>query len=141
MVCTWLNRIYGRDSRSTQVINIFVSSLWALGFLSHFLDIVRLDIPPLMCDRAEQFFMFATAASFFSILGLVTKGRQHQVFKSFGISLGAVLQGILANGYFTVYPPLDTMLVINLSMLLWFVGALLYISRCEGFDGKYTGAR
>lgn len=74
----------------------------------------------------------------FSVLGMLTNGRQHQVIKFFGLSLGAVLQGILANGYFTVYPPLEVMLVINLAVAFWFIGALLYIAKCEGLDGIYT---
>ena len=135
MLCTWLNRIYGRDSRSTQVINVVVSALWAIGFLIHSQKIVQLNIPHLLVERLDQFFVFATASALFSLLGLAFKGRQHQV------SLGAVLQSIRASGYVTSYPPLETMLVINLLMLFWFLGALLYISKCEGFDGKYLKAR
>ena len=141
MLCTWLNRIYGRDSRSTQVINVVVSALWAIGFLIHSHKIVQLNNPHLLVERLDQFFVFATASALFSLLGLAFKGRQHQVLKFFGLSLGAVLQSILASGYVTSYPPLETMLVINLLMLFWFLGALLYISKCEGFDGKYLRAR
>lgn len=139
MVCYWLNRIYGRDSHSTQVINFLLSTLWAVGLALHLLCIVQLDIPSYIDSRAPQFLGFSVASALFSLLGMMTTRKAHQVIKFFGISLGAVLQGILANGYVSAYPPLETMLVINLAVLFWFLGALLYISRCEGFDGRYSG--
>ena len=69
MLCTWLTRIYGRDSRATQVINVVVSALWAIGFLIHSLKIVQLNIPHLIVARLDQFFVFATASALFSLLG------------------------------------------------------------------------
>lgn len=94
-----------------------------------------------MLPVVNDLLLVATISTLFSAIGLVTKGRRHQVIKFFGISLGAVLQGVLANGYFTVYPPLEVMLVINLAVVFWFLGALLYIAKCEGFDGNYLRTR
>lgn len=138
MLCSFLNTIYGRDTRSAQVLNIIFSGLWAIGLSLHMLGIVLLDLPSIIQSGVEGLLVVTCLATAFSVIGFVTKGRQHQVLKFFGLSLGAVLQGILANGYFTVYPPLEVMLVINLALVFWFLGALLYISRCEGFDGEFT---
>lgn len=138
MLCNLLNTIYGSDTRSAQVLNILFSWLWVIGLALHTTGIVLLDLPSIMLPVVNDLLLVATISTLFSAIGLVTKGRQHQVLKFFGLSLGAVLQGILANGYFTVYPPLDVMLVINLAVVFWFLGALLYIAKCEGFDGKFT---
>ena len=138
MLCNLLNTIYGRDTRSAQVLNILFSWLWVIGLALHTTGIVLLDLPSIMLPVVNDLLLVATISTLFSAIGLVTKGRQHQVLKFFGLSLGAVLQGILANGYFTVYPPLEVMLVINLAVVFWFLGALLYIAKCEGFDGKFT---
>lgn len=138
MLCDLLIRAYGRDTRSTQVLNILFSGMWALGLTMHQLGWLMVDIPTIINTNLDSVIAIAFLALGFSILGFVTKGRRHQVLKFFGLSLGAVLQGILANGYFTVYPPLEVMLVINLAVVFWFLGALLYITKCEGFDGKFT---
>lgn len=137
MLCNFLNAIYGRDTRSTQILNIIFSGLWVIGLSLHISGIILLDLPSIMLARVNALLIVACLSMVFSAIGLVTKGRRHQVFKFFGISIGAVLQGVLANGYFTVFPPLEVILVINLTVLFWFVGVLLYIAKCEGFDGKY----
>ena len=138
MLCNFLNAIYGRDTRSAQVLNIIFSGLWVIGLSLHTLGIVLLDLPSIMLSGINDLLVVASLSTAFSAIGLVAKGRQHQVLKFFGLSLGAVLQGVLANGYFTVYPPLEVMLVINLAVVFWLLGALLYITKCEGFDGKFT---
>lgn len=137
MLCDLLIRAYGRDTRSTQVLNILFSGMWALGLTMHLFGWLMVDIPDIINTNLDGVIAIAFLALGFSMLGFVTKGRRHQVFKFFGISIGAVLQGVLANGYFTAFPPLEVILVINLTVLFWFVGALLYIAKCEGFDGKY----
>lgn len=137
MLCNLLNSIYGRDTRSTQVLNILFSGMWALGLAMHQLGWLMVDIPAIINTNLDSVIAIAFLALGFSMLGFATKGRRHQVFKFFGISIGAVLQGVLANGYFTAFPPLEVILVINLTVLFWFVGALLYITKCEGFDGKF----
>lgn len=141
MLCNLLNTIYGRDTRSAQVLNILFSGLWVIGLALHTTGIVLLDLPSIMLPVVNDLLLVATISTLFSAIGVVTKGRRHQVIKFFGISLGAVLQGVLANGYFTVYPPLEVMLVINLAVVFWFLGALLYIAKCEGFDGNYLRTR
>lgn len=138
MLCNLLNTIYGRDTRSAQVLNILFSGLWAIGLALHSLGVVALDLPEIMLSSVHDLFIVAAVSMIFSVLGMLTKGKPHQVIKFYGLSLGAVLQGILANGYFTVYPPLEVMLVINLAVAFWFIGALLYIAKCEGLDGIYT---
>lgn len=138
MLCKVLNTLYGRDTRPAQMLNILFSTMWVVGLSLHLTNVVALDLPAIMLPGVADMLAISVGSLIFSLLGFVTKGQRHQVLKFFGISIGAVLQGILANGYFTMYPPLEVMLVINLVVMFWFLGALLYIARCEGFDGKYT---
>jgi len=75
-----------------------------------------------------------TKASFFGVIGLVTRGRPHQLFKSFGLVLGALTQAILANGYVSQFPPLDMQMVICAGLSVWYLLAVFYVFRCEGIN-------
>lgn len=129
------NKIYGRDTRPTQILNVTLCVVWAVMLLLHSHKVLILAIPEPIQHRIGDVVFFAMLSGFFAVLGFMTKGAKHQVFKFFGLSLGAVVQGILANGYFTAYPPLDMMLVVCLAVLTWLFGALIYILRCEGLNG------
>lgn len=137
MLCKFLHRIYGRDTRSAQVVNISWSGVWAMVLWLHSQQIVTLKLPNILEQSLTDVMLVAILASMFSIMGLVTKGKRHQVLKFFGLSLGAVFYGILANGFFSAYPPLDMMLAMCLFLVVWFALGLLYILRCEGIDGTY----
>lgn len=138
MLCKILHSVYGRDTRSAQVVNILLSSVWAVALWLHSRGTITLSLPIVVQHWTYDTIIVAVLASVFGVMGLVTKGHRHQVLKFFGISLGAIFYGILANGYFSAYPPLDMMLVLCLSLVVWFVGGLLYIVKCEGIDGKFT---
>lgn len=137
MLCKFLHRIYGRDTRSAQVVNISWSGVWAMVLWLHSQQIVTLKLPNILEQSLTDVMLVAILASMFSIMGMVTKGKRHQVLKFFGLSLGAVFYGILANGFFSAYPPLDMMLAMCLFLVVWFSLGLLYILRCEGIDGTY----
>lgn len=138
MLCKILKSVYGRDTRSAQVVNILFTGIWLAMLWLHHRAVFTLDLPKAIQYGIADVIIVALLATVFSVVGLATTGKRHQVFKFFGLSLGAVFYGILANGYFTAYPPLDMMLVICLALVVWFVGGLLYIVRCEGLDGKFT---
>lgn len=137
MLCKFLHRIYGRDTRSAQVVNISWSGVWAMVLWLHSQQIVTLKLPNILEQSLTDVMLVAILASMFSIMGMVTKGKRHQVLKFFGLSLGAVFYGILANGFFSAYPPLDMILAMCLFLVVWFSLGLLYILRCEGIDGTY----
>lgn len=137
-LCKILRTVYGRDTRSAQVVNILLSGLWAFLLWLHYRGVLLLDIPTVVSQGVVETMVVAILATVFSLVGLVTKGKRHQLFKFFGLSLGAVFYSILANGYFSAYPPLEMMLVISVSLALWFAGGLLYIAKCEGLDGSFN---
>lgn len=137
-VCKMLRLVYGRDTRSAQVVNVLLSGTWAIMLYLHQIKVLLLDIPESIVDGITGSITMAALASVFSVIGLLTCGKRHQVFKFFGLSLASVFYGILANGYFSAYPPLEMMLVICVALVLWFVGGLFYIVRCEGIDGNHS---
>lgn len=138
MLCTILRSVYGRDTRAAQMVNVFMSSVWAVLLILHNHGCIILDIPVMINNGIASVTVVAMLAVVFSALGFFTTGKQHQLFKGFGLSLGAVFYGILTNGYVSIYPPLDMMLVVCLSISLWFTGGLLYIMKCEGLDGTHA---
>lgn len=137
-LCKILYTIYGRDTRSAQVVNILLSGLWAFLLWLHYRGVLRLDIPTVVAQGVVETMVIAILAAMFSLVGLLTKGKRHQLFKFFGLSLGAIFYSVLANGYFSAYPPLEMMLVVSVSLAIWFTGGLLYIAKCEGLDDSFN---
>lgn len=134
MLCRALTVIFGRDTRPAQVINVAVSSLWGVAFILHTSSCVAVALPPSLVTHNIPLIWFLSAVVLFGVVGLWTRGRTHQVFKSFGLILGALSQAILANGYVTKFPPLDMQIIVCASLSVWFLLAVFYIFRCEGID-------
>lgn len=139
MWCTTLTAIYGKDTRAAQWLNVLFSLLWAGVLSARLYAGAPIALPPALLLGGGQVLGLTLASMTVSSLGFITTGRRHQVFKFFGLSLGVVVHGALANCFFSSYPPLDVMLLITFGLLVWFLGALLYIMKCEGFDGTYSG--
>lgn len=134
-ICLVLRHIYGEGTKPTRVTNIVLSSIWLCMLILSKLGYVWLFVPPLILEGFRTATIIALFSIVFTVLSLLTEGHRARTFSFFGISLGAVLQGVLANGYVSVYPPLDMMLVLCFAIMVWFVGALLYIVKCEGYYG------
>ena len=134
MPCTLLNKLFGRDTRPAQVINVIVSILWFVAFLLHLNEHVEVELPKMVVTNLSIIGYMVVATVLFGLVGLFTKGRPHQVFKSFGLVLGALVQAVLANGYVTDYPPLDMLIVVCTGLSIWFLLAAFYIFKCEGIN-------
>lgn len=134
MFCKILSALFGRDTHPAQVINFAVSLFWvfALQLQSH--NIMAIELPTPIILNSFVLSIGLGVAALFSTLGLVTMGRPHQVFKAFGMALGAVTQAILANGYVTEFPPLDMQIVVCAGLSVWYLLAVFYIFKCEGID-------
>lgn len=134
MFCKILSALFGRDTRPTQVINLTVSLFWVLALQLQSHNIMAIELPAPIILNSFVLSIGLGIAALFSILGLVTTGRQHQVFKAFGMALGALTQAILANGYVTEFPPLDMQIVVCTGLSVWYLLAVFYIFKCEGID-------
>ena len=138
MSCNVLYLLFGRDTRSTQFINVMVSLAWSLALLLHTTDSVAIELPSPIANKHEPILCFMVATVTFGVIGLATQGRTHQLFKSFGLILGALSQSILANGYVTEFPPLDMQIVTCSGLSVWFLLSVLYVFKCEGIDERTT---
>ena len=134
MSCSFLYVIFGRDTRPTQVINVVVSIFWAIALALHTFGYMRVELPQQVEVYSVALLQIVTATVFFGVIGLVTNGRPHQLFKSFGLVLGALTQAILANGYVSQFPPLDMQMVICAGLSIWYLLAVFYVFRCEGIN-------
>lgn len=134
MVCQILTALFGRDTRPTQVINVVVSVLWCAAFAVHLAGYIVVELPNSSVTHYAPVLWFLGATIIFGVIGLCTEGRMHQVFKSFGLILGALSQAILANGYVTEFPPLDMQIVVCAGLSVWFLLTVLYVFKCEGID-------
>lgn len=134
MVCCFLTTIFGRDTRPTQVINVIVSALWCIALSVHHNGCTVIELPRVITTHYSPTVWVLATVVVFGVVGVLTVGRAHQVFKSFGLILGALSQAILANGYVTEYPPLDMQIVVCASLSVWFLLAGLYVFKCEGIN-------
>lgn len=136
MRCEILYALYGRDTRPAQVLNVLTSTLWLFAILSQFHGIVLVQLPTLVLSQWALIGTICSVAIIFGLAGFITKGKQHQIFKSFGLLVGSVVQLIFANSYVSAYPPLDMMLFVSTGLGLWFLFAVYYVTRCEGLNGS-----
>lgn len=134
MTCNTLYLIFGRDTRPTQVINVVVSIFWAIALALHTYEYMQVELPQQVDAYSVALLQIVIAAVFFGLIGLVTRGRPHQIFKAFGLVLGALTQAILANGYVSQFPPLDMLMVICAGLSIWYLLAVFYVFRCEGIN-------
>lgn len=134
MSCSFLYIIFGRDTRPTQVINVVVSIFWVIALALHTYGCMQVELPQQVESHSVALLRIVTATVFFGVIGLVTRGRPHQLFKSFGLVLGALTQAILANGYVSQFPPLDMQMVICAGLSVWYLLAVFYVFRCEGIN-------
>lgn len=135
MICNVLHQMFGRDTRSAQVMSIATCLIWVVVISLHIYKVVNIALPSVITEQPYVLIIMATSAMLFGLLGFAMKGRRHQVFKAFGLLLSALVQVIIANGYVSEYPPFDMMLIVCTAVGLWFLFAVIYIARCEGFDG------
>lgn len=134
MSCSVLYIIFGRDTRPTQVINVVVSIFWAIALALHTYGYMQVELPHQVEVYSVALLQIVIVTVFFGAIGLVTRGRPHQLFKSFGLVLGALTQAILANGYVSQFPPLDMQMVICAGLSVWYLLAVFYVFRCEGIN-------
>lgn len=134
MSCSFLYIIFGRDTRPTQVINVVVSIFWAIALALHTYGYMQVELPHQVEVYSVALLRIIVATVFFGVIGLFTCGRPHQLFKSFGLVLGALTQAILANGYVSQFPPLDMQMVICAGLSIWYLLAVFYVFRCEGIN-------
>lgn len=134
MSCSVLYIIFGRDTRPTQVINVVVSIFWAIALALHTYGYMQVELPHQVEVYSVALLRIIVATVFFGVIGLFTCGRPHQLFKSFGLVLGALTQAILANGYVSQFPPLDMQMVICAGLSIWYLLAVFYVFRCEGIN-------
>lgn len=134
MVCRILATLFGHDTRPTQVISVVVSVLWCVAFALHISGCVAVELPETIVVNYVPILWFLSAVIVFGVVGLCTTGRTNQIFKSFGLILGALSQAILANGYVTEFPPLDMQIAVCAGLSVWFLLAVFYVFKCEGID-------
>ena len=138
MECLILSKFYGRDTRAVLVGSIAINSILLLAVLSNFLNFLDFSLPKALEAEPISFISLAIASIITGALAPVSKGYSKQMFKSFTFVSSAVIQIIFANGYVTDYPPLSLMLLVSSALAIWYLGAALYVLKCEGLDGDYT---
>ena len=130
----FLKLIFGRDTRSLQMLNLYCHLVWFSMVLTYFVDTSKVRFISGVVEHLETFTIMLVLVIACAVLSLVSKGERKQILKVFSLLLGSVIQGIISSGYVKAYPPLDTMSIFCISLCFWFAGAALYVIKMEGFN-------
>lgn len=135
ITCKILTKVYGRDTRPVQWLNLITAVVWVAIALGDYTKWLSVFLPSTLAMILPQAVVVFGLVVVFTLCNFITDGRIHQITKAFGFALGGLANIILANSYFTVYPPLDPMLLFCVVLSVWLFGAVFFILQCEGING------
>ena len=138
MKCSILSKFYGRDTRAVLVGSIAINGILLLAVMSNFFSFLDFSLPKSLEAEPISFIYIAIASIVVGALAPISKVYRKQMFKSFTFLSSTVVQVIFAKGYVPDSPPLSLMLLVSSALALWYLGAAVYVLRCEGLDGDYT---
>lgn len=138
MTCKFLTMIYGRDTRAVLAVSILVNVVLAVAVLLNGTRFVDFVLPTPLENDSALFICATASAGLVGWLAPYAVGSRRQTFKSFVYLVSTVVQIILANGLVSDSPPFSLMLLVSTVLSVWFLGAAVYVFKCEGLDGNYT---
>lgn len=127
-----LQILFKDSTRSVQVFNLIINTVWIILLGFHLTNHIILDIPERMQEHIDILMLGSIIVEFLSIIGFYSTGYKHQLFKSSALLINSLLQSIVASFYASAYPPFEMIVLVNVSFALWFLGAVLYIVKVEG---------
>lgn len=131
MYCKILYAFYGRDTHSAQMLNLITSLWWVTAILLTLSDVVMFDLPLELATILISALIINVAIAISVLATFILKDRPKKLLKSFTLLVGALWQAILANMYVSQYPPMSMMMCVSVVLSLWFLGAVIFIARCE----------
>lgn len=136
-ICSTLNAIYGRDTRSAQVLSIVIGLVWCalIALADHFN--VPIDLPVKVINGQLGSRYVILASIIFSSIAFMCSGKRKQTFKLFGLLLSSLFHAVIASAYIAEIPPLEPLVVICTMFSLWLLGAVYFVVRCEGVVSEH----
>ena len=134
-----LTTIYGRDTRAVLAVSVMVNVVLAVAAILDGSKLVEFWLPTSLENDSSLFICATITAGLVGWLAPYAVGDRKQVFKSFVYLVSTVVQIILANGFVSDSPPISLMLLVSTVLSIWFLGAAVYVFKCEGLDGNYAG--
>lgn len=134
MLCSILHSIYGKDTRAVQNINLISNCTWFILLTLNICNLSSVDVPVRLNEDSYYPLVIISLSVIFGILGFISTGYKHQLFKLAGLLFGSLVQAIIASAYISKYPPFEPMLIVCVVLSLWFLGAVIYISNLEGLN-------
>lgn len=139
MLCKLLTTLYGRDTRAVLIGSVMVNVVLTVAVILNWMKCVDFEMPKSLENDSSLFICATITAGLIGWLTPYAVGDRKQVFKSFVYLVSAVVQIILANGFVSDSPPLSLMLLVSTALSIWFLGAAVYVFKCEGLDGDHAG--
>lgn len=138
MLCKLLTILYGRDTRAVLVGSVMVNVVLTIAVLLDGMKYIDFILPKSLENNSSLFIGATITAGLIGWLTPYAVGDRKQVFKSFVYLVSTVVQIILANGFVSDSPPLSLMLLVSTALSIWFLGAAVYVFKCEGLDGDHA---
>jgi len=131
-----LKLLFGRGTRSVQVINLSANIVWFILLTLPLFNALSVDIPERLYNQLYYPHILTGLAVLFALIGFNSEKDKRQLFKVAGLIFGSLVQAIIASFYISAYPPFEPMLIVCSLLSMWFLGAVMYIAYVEGMDGK-----
>lgn len=133
IVLKWL---FGRGTRSVQIINLFTNIIWAFLFIFSSCTLVSINLP-LALENTRIVTILSITTVILTFIGFNSVNYKRQLFKVAGLISGALTQAIISSYYITACPPFEPMLIVCSLLSTWFLLSVIYIAYVEGMDGNY----
>lgn len=130
-----LKWLFGTGTRSVQTFNLCINTIWLSILALHLTGFILLDLPDILIKNVGVLILGSIIVNVLGFTSFLVTGFRHQLFKIGALLLNSLLQAIIATFYVTKYPPFEMIILVNVSFSIWFLLAVLYISKMEGLDG------
>lgn len=131
-----LKFFYGSSTRTVRVFNLTMALIYLIISIMYFSGDVVVYLPVANNGFIAPILAIVVFNIIFNILSF-TIHTQHarRLFKVMSLLLGALHQACVSAAYVNDYPPFQSMILVSLVLVIWFIGAAYYVVRVEGLYG------
>lgn len=131
-----LRFFYGSSTRTVRVLNLTMALIYLIISIMYFSGYVVVYLPVANNGFIAPILTVVVFNIIFNILSFtIHKQHARRLFKVMSLLLGALHQVCVAAAYVNDYPPFQSMILVALIFVIWFIGAAYYVVRVEGLYG------
>lgn len=131
-----LKFFYGSSTRTVRILNLTMALIYLLVSIMYFSGHIVVYLPVANNGFIIPIMVIVVFNILFNTLSfIIHKQYPRRLFKVMSLLLGALHQACVAAAYVNDYPPFQSMVLVSLVFVIWFIGAAYYVVRVEGLYG------